>query len=97
MAAVLAAIVASWLYDLRVAALPYDTSGGMYAGGQMITALGAFLAIALVPTVFLLWCLRRNELLWNIVGALCLCFAAIGLIAVLLPAVTHGRIDNLTT
>jgi hypothetical protein len=94
MAAVLAAIVAGWLYDVRVSALPYDTSGGMYAGGQLITALGAFLAVALIPTVFLLWCSRRNERFWNWVGLVSLWFAAAGLVAVLLPALTHGRADN---
>ena len=94
MAAVLAAIVAGWFYDVRVSALPYDTSGGMYAGGQLITALGAFLAVALIPTVFLLWSSRRNERFWNRVGLVSLWFAAVGLVAVLLPALTHGRADN---
>ena len=94
MAAVLAAIVAGWLYDIRVSALPYDTSGGMYAGGQMLTALAAFFTVALAPTAFLLWSLRRNERFWNSVGVLSLWFAVIGLVAVLLPAFTHGRVDN---
>jgi hypothetical protein len=94
MAAVLAAVVAGWLYDARVSALPYDTSGGMYAGGQMLTALAAFFTVALLPTGFLLWSLRRNERFWNTVGILSLWFAVVGLVAVLLPAVTHGRVDN---
>lgn len=95
MAAVLAAIVAGWLYDIRVSALPYDTSGGMYAGGQMLTALGAFFLVGLFPTAFLLWSMRRNERFWNGVGIASLWFAVTGLVAVLLPAVTHGRVDNL--
>jgi hypothetical protein len=44
--ALVAARVAAWLYDLRVSALPYDTSGGMYAFGQMSAALSAFLLVA---------------------------------------------------
>lgn len=94
MAAVLAAIVAGWLYDVRVSALPYDTSGGMYAGGQMITVLAVFFTAALLPTAFLLWSLRRNERFWNTVGILSLCFAVVGLVAVLFPAFTHGTADT---
>jgi hypothetical protein len=60
-AAVVAAIVAAWLYDVRVSALPEDTSGGMYAGGQMLTSLAVFLVVALVPTLYLVWSLRRHE------------------------------------
>ena len=95
MAAVLAAVVAGWLYDVRVSALPYDTSGGMYAGGQMITELAAFFTVALLPTALLLWSLRRNERFWNAVGILSLWFAVIGLVAVLLPLLTHGTADNI--
>ena len=93
LAAVLAAIVTGWLYDARVSALPYDTSGGMYAGGEMLAALGAFLFVALVPTALLLWYLRGNERFWNAVGNVSLGFAVIGLIAVLMPLLTHGRTD----
>jgi hypothetical protein len=87
-----AAVGAGWLaavwYDARVAALPYDTSGGMYAGGQMITSLGAFLAVSLVPTALALWFLRSSEKFWNVVAAASLAFAVAGLLAVLLPLVT---------
>jgi len=81
--AVVAAIVAGWLYDLRVAGLPYDTSGGMYAGGQLLQTLGAFLAVALLPTLLGLWFLRANERFWSAVAAASLAFAVIGLVAVL--------------
>ena len=46
--AVVAGCVASYLYDARVSALPYDTSGGMYAGGQLLSGLAAFLVVALI-------------------------------------------------
>ena len=95
MAAVLAAVVAGWLYDVRVSALPYDTSGGMYAWGEMLTALAAFFVVALLPTTFLLWSLRRNERFWNTVGIASLWFAIVGLVAVLLPLFTHGTADNI--
>jgi hypothetical protein len=93
-AAVVAAVVAAWRYDVRVSTLPYDTSGGMYAGGQMVTALGVFLVVALVPTLYLVWSLRRRERFWKVAGILCLAFAVIGLVAVLLPLASHGRMDN---
>lgn len=87
-AAIGAAAVAGWAYNWRVSKLPYDTSGGMYAGGEMITSLAAFLFVALFPTLLALWFLRANEKFWNAVAVASLAFAAIGLLAVLLPVVT---------
>jgi hypothetical protein len=52
--AFIAGAIASALYNARVSALPYDTSGGMYAAGESMTALGAFLAVALAPTLLAL-------------------------------------------
>ena len=49
--AIVAAAVAAWLYDVRVGARPYDTSGGMYAGGQMLQSLAVFLLVALAPVL----------------------------------------------
>src|SRR5678815_4601497 len=88
-AAVVAAMVAAWLYDVRAAALPYDTSGGMYAGGQMLQSLGAFLVVALVPTLLGLWFLRGHERFWNAVAVASLAFAVIGLVAVLATLAFH--------
>ena len=93
-AAVLAAIAAGWLYDARVSSLPYDTSGGMYAAGEMLQSLAAFLVVALVPTLLALWFLRRNERFWNVVAVLSIAFAGLGLIAVLIPLATKGRTDH---
>jgi hypothetical protein len=50
-AAVGAGAVAGWLYDARMAAQPYDTSGGMYAAGQSLSALAVFLVVALARTI----------------------------------------------
>ena len=83
-AAILAGGVAAWLYDVRVAALPYDTSGGMYAAGQMMSSVAAFLVVSLIRTLLALWFLRRHERFWNTVGVLSVAFAAAGLLAVLL-------------
>jgi len=58
--AVVAAFVAGWLYDLRVSKLPYDTSGGMYAGGQLLQSLAAFLVVAFATTLLGLWFLLRS-------------------------------------
>jgi hypothetical protein len=89
-AAVAAAVAAAAVYDARVSALPYDTSGGMYAGGEMLSSLAAFLLVALVPTALALWFLRRHERFWNVVGVASLAFAVAGLLAVLSPLVTRS-------
>src|SRR5689334_17772094 len=89
--AIAAGIVAGRIYDARVAALPYDTSGGMYAGGEAMTSLGTFLVVALVPTVLALWFLRRNEKVWNALAVASIAFAVAGLVAVsALPMLRSG-------
>jgi hypothetical protein len=85
--AIAAGVVAAKIYDARVSALPYDTSGGMYAGGEMMSSLAAFLVVALVPTLLALWFLRNNHGFWNAVAILSLAFALVGLLAVLMPLV----------
>src|SRR5258706_118204 len=89
-AAIAAAVVAAWMYNARVAALPYDTSGGMYAAGEAMYSLGAFLVVALVPTLLALWFLRGHEKFWNLVAVVSLVFAVAGLLAVLTPLVTRS-------
>jgi len=89
-AAIAAAVVAAWMYNARVAALPYDTSGGMYAAGEAMYSLGAFLVVALVPTLLALWFLRSHEKFWNLVAVASLVFAVAGLLAVLTPLVTRS-------
>lgn len=97
-AAFVAGGLAARLYDVRVAALPYDTSGGMYAGGQMMASLAAFLVVALAPTLLALWFLRGHERFWNGVGVLSIAFAAAGLLAALLfrSAPTQGALAVLS-
>lgn len=75
-----AAALASWAYNVRMAAMPYDTSGGMYAGGEMLTGLGAFFVAALPPTLLALWFLRRNARFWLFVAGGSLAFALVGLL-----------------
>jgi len=84
-AAIAAGMVAARIYNARVAALPYDTSGGMYAGGEALSALGAFLVVSLLPTLLALWFLRRHHKLWNGVAVASVAFAGVGLLAVLMP------------
>lgn len=79
-----AAWTAGWIYDARMAAMPYDTSGGMYAAGQALAALGVFFVAALPPTLLALWFLRRNAIFWLLVAAGSLAFALIGLAGSLL-------------
>lgn len=88
--ALAAGAAAGVLYDLSMAAMPYDTSGGMYAGGQLITSLGVFLAVALVPTVLAFWFLRGNARVWQALAVASLGFAGLGLAAVLLPGGASG-------
>lgn len=87
--AVLAGGVAGHLYNLRVSALPYDTSGGMYAAGQFLSELSAFFVVALAPTLLALWFLRRNRRLWQAIAIGALGFATAGLLAVLMPLVVR--------
>jgi hypothetical protein len=82
--AIAAAGVAGYLYNARLSALPYDTSGGMYAGGEAMLVLAVFLGTALVPTLLGLWFLRGNRTLWQVVGMASLAFASAGLLAVLM-------------
>lgn len=89
-----AAGVASYLYDVRAAAQPYDTSGGMYAAGEALTGLGVFLMVALVPTLLGLWFVRRNARLWHVVAVASLAFASVGLLAVLMPLSFQGNLRN---
>jgi hypothetical protein len=95
MLAIAAGCLAGYLYDRRMAAMPYDTSGGMYAGGQMLTVLAAFLAVALVPTLLVLWFLRDNQTFWWWIAFASFGFASVGLIAVLSPLWIHEPPRNL--
>jgi hypothetical protein len=80
--AVAAGAGAALLYDRRMAAMPYDTSGGMYAAGESLTAIAVFLVVALFPTLLALWFLRRHAPFWQGVAIASLAFAAVGLISV---------------
>jgi hypothetical protein len=62
----------------------------MYAAGESMAALGAFLAVALVPTALGLWFLRGNRKLWQAIAIASLAFAIVGLVAVLLPLEAAG-------
>src|SRR6267154_3607378 len=84
-AAIVAGFLSGWLYNVRVSALPYDTSGGMYAGGEMMSSLAAFLVVSLVPTLLALWFLRAHQGFWNCVAVGALAFAGVGLVAVVRP------------
>ncbi len=84
-AAIVAGWSASWQYNARVAGLPYDTSGGMYAAGEAMYSTAAFLVVALVPTLLALWFLRHHEGFWNTMSVASLAFAAVGLVAVFSP------------
>ena len=88
--AIVAGVVAGYAYNARMSAMPYDTSGGMYAAGEFMTALGAFLVVALVPTLLVLWFQRRNGTLWLSIAWASLGFAGLGLLAVLMPLVFRG-------
>jgi hypothetical protein len=86
--------VAGHLYNVRVSALPYDTSGGMFAAGEFMSELAAFLVVALVPTLLALWFLRGNKRLWQAIAIAALGFAIAGLLAVLMPPLIHDMSTN---
>lgn len=85
----------TWAYEMHLASLPYDTSGGMYAGGSMITSVGAFLVAALVPTILALWFLRSSPRAWHAIALTALGFAVAGLVVVLLPLFARWEPANL--
>jgi len=89
-AAIAAGVLAGQLYDWEMARKPYDTSGGMYAGGEMLQSLAAFLLVSLVPTGLWLWFLRRHIGFWNGLAMVSVAFAAAGVVAVLLQVVMRG-------
>jgi len=88
--ATFAAWVAAVAYDARMAAMPYDTSGGMYAAGQSMSAVGTFLLVALAPTVLALWFLRSHRGTWLVLGGGALAFAGGGLAAMLVTSRVAG-------
>lgn len=92
--ALVAGVVASHLYNVRMAAMPYDTSGGMYAAGESMAALGAFLVVAMAPTLLALWFLRHSTRVWLTIALGSLAFAIAGLLAVLMPLVVHEPLEN---
>jgi hypothetical protein len=77
-----------------VSALPYDTSGGMYAGGELLSGLSAFLVVALMPTLLALWFQRDNTKLWQSIALASFGFASAGLLAVLMPLVIRESPSN---
>ena len=93
--AIAAAMLAGWLYDAHMARMPYDTSGGMYAEGETLTALPVFFLVALVPTLLGLWFLRRHTGFWNLVAMGSLAFAAVSLAAVLMTMKVGAAPSNL--
>lgn len=88
--AFVAGLIASRLHEARLAALPHDTSGGMYAEGVTLSGLGAFLVVALAPTLLALWLLRRHHGAWRVIATCACAFALVGLAAVLRMLVTGG-------
>ena len=87
--ALAASVAVGWVYDLQMSAMPYDTSGGMYAGGQWMLALGVFLVVALAPTLLALWFLRGNVRVWHGIAVTSLTFATVGLLAVVISLMVH--------
>ena len=92
--ALVAGGVASYMYNARVSALPYDTSGGMYAAGEFMSGLSAFFMVALMPTLLMLWFLRRNWKLWQAIALASFGFASVGLLAVQ-ELNMRGRLERL--
>jgi hypothetical protein len=93
--AFVAAGLAGYLYDRRMAEMPYDTSGGMYAAGEGMAWLGTFLVVALVPTLMGLWFMRRNTKFWTTIAVGGLGFAGVGLLSVLVMMTMHDTPTHL--
>jgi hypothetical protein len=61
-----------------------DTSGGMYAAGDLFLFLGVFGIAALPPTGLTLWFLRSNRVAWTTLAILGVAIAMTGVGAVIL-------------
>jgi hypothetical protein len=93
--AVVLSLLTGLAYNASLATKPYDTSGGMYAGGEALQSAGVFLLAALVPTLLGLWWVRRNERVWNVVSVAAVVFAALGMVTVLRPLFMRGEYRSL--
>ena len=79
------------VYRLRFTPQDFQTMGGMIAGGEMMFGGAVFAAVALVPTLFVLWFLRGKRGLWSAISFAGLAFAAIGLASAFAVLAARGR------
>src|SRR6516225_3865573 len=63
--AMVAGVVATWLYDLRFSPADQQASGGMIAFGELMFGAGVFAVVAAVPTALALWFVRHHRGTWE--------------------------------
>ena len=80
--AMVAGVVATWLYDLRFSPADQQASGGMIAFGELMFGAGVFAVVAAVPTALALWFVRRHRGTWEGFTIASLVFAVAGVFGV---------------
>jgi len=81
--ALVAGVVATWLYDLRFSPADQQASGGMIAFGELMFGGGVFAAVSAVPTALALWFVRRHRGTWEWFTIGSIVFALVGALGVL--------------
>ena len=76
LAALVAAVVTTWLHAQLLTAPDHDGSSGMAAFGDMLLFLAVAALASVPPTVLALWYLRSVQWFWWVVGAVSAAFAA---------------------
>src|SRR5208337_3103007 len=82
--ALLAAYGACYYRELQFQQAQIDTSGGMYAWGDLITFSVIFGPLALFPTGLALYFVRRSQKFWTVLSIVSWPLAATGLAALFL-------------
>ena len=89
--ALLAAYGACYYRELQFQQAQIDTSGGMYAWGDLITFSVVFGPLALFPTGLALYFVRRSQKFWTVLSLVSLPLAATGLAALFLIVLVGTR------
>lgn len=90
-AAFAAALVATYLNDLRLQADPITYASGMAAGGQLILFCGVFAVVALAPSGYALYLLRRVDWFWRLLSPACLVLAGTNAVAATTAILTSSH------
>ena len=80
--AMVAGVVATWLYDLRFSPADQQASGGMIAFGELMFGAGVFAVVSAAPTALALWFVRHHRGTWEGFTIASIAFALAGVLGV---------------